>query len=98
MRLNFKLYTWVLAAAVSAGLVGGTARAVAFPAMNGQDHEEHDYSKNKNYQLGMREGKVDKVRNRDHYKKRRFKRDEDRQAYEAGYQRGHEGEHHEEQH
>ncbi len=52
-----------------------------------QDHEP-DYSKNKTYQQGMREGKDDKARNKDHSKKHNFKKDEDKKAYEAGYQQG----------
>jgi hypothetical protein len=36
----------------------------------------------------MREGKDDQAHNRDHSKKRHFKKDDDQQAYEAGYQKG----------
>lgn len=97
MRMNFKLYAWVLAVAVSAGIIAGTIRAVASPAMNGQGQDQ-DYSKNKRYQQGIREGKDDAAHKRDHYKKRHFKKDEDNKAYEAGYQQGHGGDHHDEQH
>ena len=48
-----------------------------------------DYSKNKRYQQGMREGQSDHAHNLDHSKKRHFKKDEDQKAYEAGYQKGH---------
>jgi len=51
-----------------------------------QDHAQNqnkDYSKNKTYQQGMREGKDDQAHNRDHSKKRHFKKDEDQKAYEA---------------
>jgi hypothetical protein len=58
MRMNFKPYVWVLALAVVTGLTGGTVRAVASPAMNGAGQDQ-DYSKNKNYQHGLREGKND---------------------------------------
>jgi hypothetical protein len=37
----------------------------------------------------MREGQDDHAHNRDHSKKRHFKKTEDQQAYEAGYQKGH---------
>jgi hypothetical protein len=37
----------------------------------------------------MREGQDDHAHNRDHSKKRHFKKDEDQKAYEAGYQKGH---------
>jgi hypothetical protein len=73
------------------GVGVGTAPAVAAPFS--QDHEqqqqhEQDYSKNKTYQQGMREGRSDHARSLDHSKNRRFKKDVDRKAYEAGYQKG----------
>ena len=56
-----------------------------------QDHQDQgpDYSRNKNYQVGMREGRDDQAHNRDHSKKHHFKKDEDQKAYEAGYQKAH---------
>ena len=45
----------------------------------------------KNYQQEMRDGRDDEAHHRDHFKKRNFKKDEDRRAYEAGYQAGHHG-------
>lgn len=53
--------------------------------------QEQDYSKNKNYQQGVREGQDDRKHNLDHSKKRHFKKDEDQNAYETGYQQGHQG-------
>ena len=97
MRINFKPYALVLAVAVSAGIIAGTVRALASPAMNGQSQDQ-DYSKNRRYQQGMREGRNDQTRKRDHYKKRHFKKDEDNRAYESGYQRGHQGDQHVDQH
>jgi hypothetical protein len=87
MKLNLRHCAWVLALAV--GTSGGAVQAVAAPLF--QDHErerEPDYSKNKTYQQGMREGRDDHTRNRDHSKKRHFKKDEDQKAYESGYQKG----------
>jgi hypothetical protein len=84
MRLNFKHCVWVLAIAVGIAIGGSTVQAVAAPL---QDHEQ-DYSKNKTYQQGMREGKDDHARNLGHSKKRHFKKDEDQKSYEAGYQKG----------
>jgi len=52
-----------------------------------QEHEK-DYSKTKQYQQGVREGKDDHDRKLDHSKKRHFNKDEDQKAYEAGYQKG----------
>jgi len=73
--------------AIAAGLIigGGAVQAVAAPSLQNQ---APDNSKNKTYQQGMREGKDDQTHNRDHSKKRHFKKDADQQAYEAGYQKG----------
>jgi hypothetical protein len=68
---------------------GGAAPAVAAPFF--QDHDQshdQDYSKNKRYQQGVREGHSDHARNLDHSKKRHFKKDEDQKSYESGYQKG----------
>ena len=43
MRMSFKLYVWVLALLVAAGIMGGTVRAVASPALNGAGQDQ-DYS------------------------------------------------------
>jgi hypothetical protein len=86
MRINFKHSAGVLAMAVGIGFTGATIQAVAAPLF--QDHDQ-DYSKNKTYQQGMREGKDDQAHHKDHSKKRHFKKDEDQKAYEAGYQKGH---------
>jgi len=85
MSMNLRHSVWVLALAVGIGIGGGTVQAVGAPFF--QDHGQ-DYSKNKTYQQGMREGKADQAHNRDHSKKRHFKKDEDQKAYEAGYQKG----------
>jgi hypothetical protein len=80
MKINFRHIAGVLA--LAAGLVVSGAAAPLF-----QD-QAPDYSKNKTYEQGVREGKDDKVHNQDHSKKRHFKKDEDQKAYEAGYQQG----------
>ena len=85
MRMNLKRCVGVLAIAVGMGITGGVVQAVAAPFF--QDHEQ-DYSKNKTYQQGMREGRSDHARSLDHSRNRRFKKDVDRKAYEAGYQKG----------
>ena len=87
MSRNVKQCLGVLVVAAGFGVGVGTVQAVGAPF---QEHEQ-DYSKNKNYQVGMRDGKDDKVHNRDHFKKRNFKKDEDQRAYESGYQQGHQG-------
>jgi hypothetical protein len=85
MRMNLKHGTWILALAAGIGLTGGAVQAVAAPFFQDQGP---DYSKNKRYQQGMREGHSDHARKLDHSKKRHFKKDEDQRAYEAGYQKG----------
>jgi hypothetical protein len=87
MRTNLRRGFGVLAIAVGICISGGAVKAVAAPFF--QNQNQPDYSKNKTYQQGMREGKDDQAHNRDHYKKRHFKKDEDQKAYEAGYQKGH---------
>jgi hypothetical protein len=89
MRMNLRQSVGVLALAVGIGISGGAVQAVGAPLFQDHDREhEQDYSKNKTYQQGMREGKVDQTHNRDHSKKRHYKKDEDQKAYEAGYQKG----------
>ncbi|HTB17225.1 MAG TPA: hypothetical protein VK708_03870 [Bryobacteraceae bacterium] len=85
MTLNLRHCIGALAIAAGIGLVGGAAPAWGAPYF--QDHDQ-DYSKNKRYQQGVHEGQVDHAHNRDHSKKRHFKKDEDQRAYEAGYQHG----------
>jgi hypothetical protein len=76
MKMNLKY--WVLAAAMTIGLSGVALQA----------DDAKDYSKTKQYQQGVREGKDDHARNKDHSRKRHFNKDEDQKAYEAGYQKG----------
>jgi uncharacterized protein HemX len=81
MKINLRRGIWTLAIALGLGIGGGAA-------VQAQD-QGPDYSRNKTYQQGMREGHNDHAHNRDHYKKHHFKKDEDQKAYEAGYQKGH---------
>jgi hypothetical protein len=85
MKMSLKRYARILAVIVSVGIGGGAVQAVAAPFFLDQGP---DYSKNKTYQKGMREGQSDRTHNLDHSKKRHFKKDEDQKAYEAGYQKG----------
>jgi hypothetical protein len=88
MRTEIRQYVLVLAVAMGLAITGGTGRAAASPASQDQGQ---DYSKNKTYQQGMREGRDDYAHKLDHSKKRHFKKDDDQKAYEAGYQQGHQG-------
>ncbi len=67
MRMNFKPYVRVLAVVVGISIIGSTVRTMASPAMNAASQEQ-DYSKNKKYQQGVREGKDDKAHNRDDFR------------------------------
>jgi hypothetical protein len=64
------------------GTGAATVKAVAAPFF-----QDQDYSKYKTYQQGVRDGKADQAAKKDHSRKRNYKKDEDRKAYEAGYQK-----------
>jgi hypothetical protein len=93
MPMNLKRCVWILAVVLSMGIAGGSLRA-AVPASPQDQARNQDYSKNKKYQQGVREGQNDSKRNLDHSKKRNFKKDEDQKAYETGYQQGRQGDQH----
>ncbi len=78
MKTTLRQSIGILALAAGIAFTGGVLQA-----------QDPDYSHNKTYQQGVREGQNDHAHNRDHYKKRHFKKDEDQKAYEAGYQKGH---------
>ncbi len=78
MTTNFRQTIGIFALAAGIGITGAALQA-----------QEPDYSHNKTYQQGMREGQADHAHNKDHSKKHHFKKDEDQKAYEAGYQKGH---------
>jgi hypothetical protein len=86
MKTSSKRNAVILVIAMGVVMGGVSVPAVAAPFLQNQ---APDYSKNKTYQQGMREGKDDQTHNKDHSKKRHFKKDTDQQAYEAGYQKGH---------
>ncbi|MGH9405307.1 MAG: hypothetical protein ACRD5K_18830 [Candidatus Acidiferrales bacterium] len=82
--MNFKPYVWVLAAILGTAIAAGPVQAVPFSGMNGQEQHQ-DYSKNKRYKQGTRDGEYDRAHHKNHSKKRHYKKDEDQRAYEAGY-------------
>jgi hypothetical protein len=88
MKLNIKSGVWVLALTIGIGIGASVSQAVATPLFQQEQRSEPDYSKNKTYQQGQREGQADRTKNLDHSKKRHFKKDDDQKAYEAGYQKG----------
>jgi hypothetical protein len=93
MRTNLRRGIGVLAVVVGMGICGEMVQAVAAPFFHDQEGKaagasDPDYSKNKTYQQGVREGQADKAQSKDHSKGRHFKKDDDQKAYEAGYQKG----------
>ena len=88
MKLNVKNGVWALALTIGIGIGATASKALATPLFQQEQRSEPDYSKNKTYQQGQREGQADRTKNQDHSKKRRFKKDDDQKAYEAGYQKG----------
>lgn len=92
-RLKVRQCIWVLAVVLGTGISGGAVRAATYPSSQDQAQNQ-DYSKNKNYKMGMRDGKDDKAHNKDHSRHRKFKKDDDQKAYEAGYQAGHQDDQH----
>jgi hypothetical protein len=72
---------------MASAMVAGTGATAVQAAPLFQD-QAPDYSKNKTYQQGMRDGKSDHDANKDHSKKRHYKKDDDQKSYEAGYQKG----------
>src|SRR5258708_9863638 len=85
--MRMKKCALIVSMTLAMGITGGTVRVAASPLP--QEQHDQDYSKNKNYQQGMRDGHDDAAHNRDHYKKRNFKKDDDKKDYETGYQSGH---------
>jgi hypothetical protein len=88
MKLNIKGGARVVALTIGIGIAVSVSQAVATPLFQQEQRSEPDYSKNKTYQQGQREGQADRTKNRDHSKKRHFKKDDDQRAYEAGYEKG----------
>ena len=88
MKLNIKSAAWTLALTIGIAIGASVPQAVATPLFQQEQRSEPDYSKNKTYQQGQREGQADRKKNEDHSKKRHFKNDDDQRAYEAGYQKG----------
>ena len=84
MKMKSKRGAFAMALFLGLGTGTATVQAVAAPFF--QDHDQ-DYSKSKTYQQGLRDGKADQAANKDHSRKRNYKTDEDRKAYEAGYQK-----------
>ena len=81
--MNLKKCVWIGAKVLAMSITGVTVRVAA--SLSPQEQHDQDDSKNKNYQTGMRDGRSDQAHNRDHYKKRTFKKEDDQKAYESGY-------------
>jgi len=77
--------------------------ALAIPTAQDQDHRDQaqhpQYSNNKYYQLGMKEGQVDHEKNvqRPNHN-HNYKTDEDKKAHDYGYQQGFHGQNYTDEH
>lgn len=87
MKLNIKNAALALALTVGIGIPATVSQAFATPLFQQDQRSEPDYSNNKNYRQGQRDGQADRKKNLDHSRKRHFKKDDDQKAYEAGYQK-----------
>ena len=80
---------FAFAAALGAGLslvVPPTALAQDQDRHDQQAQEHRDWSGNRYYQMGTREGDKDHASNHRRTHRHKFKNDDDRQAYQAGYE------------
>ena len=95
-RMRFKSRVCALALAMGMSVVPAIpALARPIPDMQGHDDQHHDrddrndqWGHNKYYKMGMKDGEKDRHHNRRDEHHRRFKHDDDRRAYEAGYNSG----------
>lgn len=62
MKLNVRSGVWALALTIGIGV--GVSQAVATPLFQQEQRSEPDYSKNKTYQQGQREGQADRAKKR----------------------------------
>ena len=93
MKLNLRQATWALSMAIALALFGAPNFADAFQSQEGLEHgrghdQDRDYTRNRNYQLGLNDGREDGARNRDRRYRLRTNNDADRRAYQAGYDQG----------
>ncbi len=58
-----------------------------------RDHDQAQYANNPYYQMGTREGSKDHDKNKRKKHHHKYKNDQDRQAYEQGYEQSWQGQH-----
>lgn len=84
-------YAAVLGAGLS--LLVPPAALAQDPDHHDQQFQEHrDWSSNRYYQMGSREGDRDHTRNHRRSHRHKFRSEDDRQAYQAGYESRWQGE------
>jgi hypothetical protein len=107
MKNVFKTVACGAVFAVAASTVPSLAFASGFAAVQDQDHMQHqgqdrqDYSNNEYYNQGIQDGYRDYQHKRHRAHRHKFANDEDRRAYESGYQQGlqgQRGDHHHDHH
>ena len=93
MKLNSRQAAWTFALAIALTVFGASNFAGAFQSDEGLEHgrghdKGPDYTRNRNYQLGLSDGREDGSRHRDRQYRLRTNNDYDRRAYQAGYDQG----------
>ena len=93
MKISLRLGTWAFALAIALTVFEATNFAAAVQSQedmeNGRGHDrDGEYSRNRNYQRGITDGREDGARNRDRRYRLRTNNDYDRRAYQAGYDQG----------
>lgn len=89
MNGNVKMYARIAVFAVCAT---SFSMGPALAGASAQDHDnhyqnnQHDWSNNSYYKMGQREAAQDRTHHKQRKHKHHYKNDEDRQAYESGYQ------------
>jgi hypothetical protein len=89
--MKVALRSFAIATALAIGATALPVLAARMPTGHqDRDNARHDdntqYQNSRYYQMGTREGQQDYSRNKRMDHRHRFNKDEDRQAYEAGYQ------------
>ena len=94
MKFNLRPALWFSALAIVITLCGSQQSAALPLPQGGQNNGGHDdrngdFTNNRHYQDGLRDGQEDRANHRDHQYRQNFGNDDnDRRAYEAGYNQG----------
>lgn len=103
MFCNLKIYARLAVFAVCAT---SFSMVPALASVSAQDHDSHyqnqnnqrDWSNNSYYKVGQREAEQDRKHHKQRKHNHHYKNDEDRQAYESGYQNSWNSDNHDHDH